>query len=170
MNRRSILSISAMTVLGLALVPSGAVSQQKSLKDQLAGAWTLVSTEDTAANGNKRLPYGSGPKGILILDAGGRYAAVTGRADRPKLKSVNRSEVTKEEFGAAALEFAANFGTWSINEADKTLIRRYEGALVPNNEGTETRVSVSLVGDQLRLTNLAPPAGGTNVTLLRRSK
>jgi hypothetical protein len=35
MNRRSILSMSAMTVLGLALVPSGTVAQQKSLKDQL---------------------------------------------------------------------------------------------------------------------------------------
>jgi hypothetical protein len=73
-NRRSIRSISAMTVLGLALVPSSAISQQKSLKDQLVGAWTLVSADNTAPNGTKRQGYGANPKGILILDAGGRYA------------------------------------------------------------------------------------------------
>ena len=72
MNTRSILSISAMTVLGLALVPSSAVSQQKSLKDQLVGTWTIVSDEITAPNGAKQQPYGANPKGILILDAGGR--------------------------------------------------------------------------------------------------
>jgi hypothetical protein len=71
---RSANSISAMTVFGLALVPSSAVSQQKSLKEQLVGAWTLVSGDITAPDGTKRQPYGANPKGILILDAGGRYA------------------------------------------------------------------------------------------------
>ncbi len=45
MHRRNMLSISAITALGLALMPGSAVSQQKSLKDQLVGAWTLVSTK-----------------------------------------------------------------------------------------------------------------------------
>jgi hypothetical protein len=54
------------------------------------------------------------------------------------------------EFGEAARAFAANFGTWSVNEADKTPIRRFEGALVPNNEGIETN-SISLAGDELKL-------------------
>ena len=106
MNRRSILSISSMTVLGLALVPRSAAAQQKSLKEQLVGTWTLVSTQTMAQNGNKRYPYGVNPKGILILDANGRYAAVQGRPDRPKLKSALRLEATKEEFGAAAMDFA----------------------------------------------------------------
>ena len=150
MNRRSVLSISAMTVLGLAVLPGIAVAQQTSLKEQLAGTWILVSTQTTAANGSKRYPYGVNPKGILILDASGRYAVVQGRPDRPKLKSALRLEATKEEFGAAAMDFAANFGTWSVNEADKVLIRRFEGALVPNNEGTEAKASISLAGDQLR--------------------
>jgi hypothetical protein len=33
--------------------------------------------------------------------------------------------VTKEEFGAVALDFAANFGTWAVN-VDKALVRRFE--------------------------------------------
>src|SRR5258708_6337426 len=99
MNRRSILSVSAMTMFGLALAPGSAVSQQKSLKDQLVGTWILVSTQTMTQSGT-RYPYGTDPKGILILDAKGRYAAVQGRTDRPKLKSAVRLEATKEEFGA----------------------------------------------------------------------
>ena len=98
----------------------------------------------------KRYPYGTDPRGILILEAIGRYAVVQGRIDRPKLKSAVCREVTKEEFGAAALDFAANFGTWAVN-ADKALVRRLEGALNPNFEGTVTTATINLVGDQLRL-------------------
>jgi hypothetical protein len=88
MNRRNILNIciSAMTVLGLALVPSGAISQQKSLKDQLVGAWTAISYV-TQANGTKQQPFGANIKGIIIFDASGRYAAVGERPDRPKFKN-----------------------------------------------------------------------------------
>ena len=39
--------------------------------------------------------------------------------------------------------YAANYGTWSVNEADKTLTRRFESALRPNNEGTDLKDTVS---------------------------
>jgi hypothetical protein len=168
MNRRSIFSISAMTVLGLVLVPGSAVSQQKTLKDQLVGTWILVSTQTMASNGTKRYPYGTSPKGILMFDANGRYAAVQGRPDRPKLKSAVRLEATKEEFGAAAMEFAANFGTWSVDEADKALVRRFEGALIPNNEGNNTRAFISLAGDDLRLAGELNSVTGERVDAVYR--
>ena len=126
MNRRSILGIFAITVLGLAFISSSAIAQQKLLKEQLVGPWTLVSRVNTLPNGTKR-PV-SNPKGILFFDAGGRYAVVLGRGDRPKFKSANQP--TTEELAAATSDFfAANFGTWSFDEADKTLTLRYDGAL-----------------------------------------
>jgi hypothetical protein len=173
MNRRSILTISAMTVLGLALVPSSAVSQQKSLKDQLVGAWTLVSQVFTEPDGTKQPGAGGpNPRGILILDASGRFAWVSGRPDRPKFKTSPgkaRSEGTAEEFTAAARTFGANFGTWSVNEADKTLTQHYEAALIPNNEGTEDKNSVSLAGDELKL-SWPRVAGGRGDEVYRRAK
>jgi Lipocalin-like domain len=167
MNRRSIFSISAMTVLGLVLVTGSAVSQQKSLKDQLVGTWILVSTQTTTSSGTK-YPYGTSPKGILMFDANGRYAAVQGRPDRPKLKSAVRLEATKEEFGAVAMEFAANFGTWSVDEADKVLLRRFEGALIPNNEGNNTRAFINLAGDDLRLAGELNSVTGERVDAVYR--
>jgi hypothetical protein len=169
MNRRCILGISAVAVLELALVPGSAVGQEKSLKDQLVGSWILVSTETMTQSG-KRYPYGTDPRGILILDAIGRYAIVQGRIDRPKLKSAVRRDVTKEEFGAAALDFAANFGTWAVN-TDKALVRRFEGSLNPNLEGIVTTASISLVADTLRLSGELNPATGERVNAVyRRAK
>jgi hypothetical protein len=171
MNRRSILNISAMTVLGLALVPSTAVSQQKSLRDQLVGAWTLISGDNTAPDGTKRQEFGANPKGILILDASGRYAYVAGRPDRPKFKTGGnlRLDTPAAEFGEAARAFGANFGTWSVNEADKTLTSRYEGALIPNNEGRELKESINLAGDELKLIGNAAN-GGRSEEVFRRAK
>src|SRR5437870_2624160 len=106
MNRRSILSVSAITVLGFAILPtSAAFAQQKSLKDQLIGSWMLVSSETIAANGTKQQLYGPNPRGILIFDAGGRYATAQARPNRPKPKSASRFQVTDAELGAAAREF-----------------------------------------------------------------
>jgi hypothetical protein len=170
MNRRSILSLVAITAWGLAGLPGSAVAQQKTLKEQLTGAWTLVSSETTAANGAKQQFYGGNPKGILILDAGGRYAAVQGRPDRPKPKTASRFQVSATELGEAAKEFAANFGTWSVNEADKSITRKFEGALNPLNEGSEQKSSVALAGDELKLSTVSPVTGDRNDTAYRRAK
>ena len=169
MNRRSILGISAMTAMGLAFVPSNAVSQQKSLKEQLVGAWTLVSCGSTSANGAKS-PQCANPNGILILDASGRYATVTANRDRPKFTTGNRLEIPAEQFKATVVGFAANFGTWSVSEADKTMTMHYEGALFPNIEGAELKNSVSLTGDELKLAGAIPVLGGRSETVYRRAK
>src|SRR5207237_165484 len=103
MNRRNVFSLTAMTVLGLALLPGSAVAQQKTLKEQLVGAWTLASNDTTPPNGTKRQDFGANPKGILIFDAGGRYAVVQGRPDRPKFRTTGnvRLDTPAAEFGEA---------------------------------------------------------------------
>ena len=42
MTRRGILSLSVVLAVGLALQPGAALSQQKPLKEQIVGAWTLT--------------------------------------------------------------------------------------------------------------------------------
>ena len=50
MNRRSILTVSALAALGLAVLPGSAVGQQKPLKEQLALLdLTLVSADHDKA-------------------------------------------------------------------------------------------------------------------------
>ena len=42
MNRASVFSTSVLMALGVALLPSNVVGQQKSIKEQLVGTWTFV--------------------------------------------------------------------------------------------------------------------------------
>ena len=138
MNRRNATRATmALLCFAIALPAGDGAAQQKTLKDQLVGAWTQISLEITPQNSTKEQRFGTNAKGILILDASGRYAWVGGNPDRPKFKASGnfRLDTPAAEWGEAAKEFGAHFGTWSVNEADKTLTSRYEGALIPNNEG-----------------------------------
>ena len=96
MNRQNAFRFSAIAAIGLALLPAN-VSAQQGIAQQLVGAWTIVSWQDTAPNGTKREI--TNPKGLLIFDATGRYAQVIARDDRPKFKSP--SQPTVEELVAA---------------------------------------------------------------------
>jgi hypothetical protein len=170
MKGRSILSISAMTVLGLAVLPGSAVAQQGTLKQQLVGTWTLVSCENQV-NGIRQ-PNCVNPSGSLSLDASGRYTLAHLARGRPKATTTgaqNRADVTPDYYKAIAQGVVAQFGTWSVSEADKTLTRKVEGALFPNGEGTEGKTTVSLAGDELKLT-ATNPAGVRTDTVYRRAR
>ena len=163
MNRRTALAVTAA-----ALSAPTAMAQQRSLKDQLVGTWMLVSDEVTPLNGTKRQI--ANPKGILMFDAGGRYAYFLVRGDRPKYRSPGAP--TTEEIAATVRDYTGgNFGTWSVSEADKTLTRHYDGALNPNNAGTDAKATVSLSGDELRLSTMSPGGSGTRAdTVYRRAR
>jgi Lipocalin-like domain len=45
----------------------------------------------------------------------------------------------------------AQFGTWSVNEANKTYTTHIDGALFPNVEGTEGKAAVSVSEDELKI-------------------
>lgn len=145
-------------------------AQQKPLKGQLVGAWTLVSIEVTSKSGAKGPGFG-GPnaKGILILDASGRYAQVTGNPDRPMLKTTVRKDIPAPELGEAARTFGARFGAWSVNEANKTLNQTSELQMMANEARTETKSAVSLAGDELKLVAVSA-AGATTEFIYRRAK
>src|SRR4051794_22581329 len=115
MRRRNIRKMFAVTLLGFAVLAANAVAQQKSLKEQLVGPWMLVSFEVTNKDGTTQETFGPNPRGVLILDAGGKYAQMWGRPDRPKLKASEdlRRDTPAAELGEAARGFATNFGTWS---------------------------------------------------------
>jgi len=171
MNRLIILSLFALTTLGYSMLFANAVSQKTLLKEQLVGVWMIVSNDNIAPDGTKRQIFGANPNGILIFEANGRYAQIFVRPGRPKFKANNRLQGTPEEIKAAYEGALVHFGTWSITEANKTIVLRTEGALYPNQEGTEgKRTIVSLTADELKVSNPASGAGGTTEAVFRRAK
>jgi Lipocalin-like domain len=167
MNRRNVLSTSAMTLLGLALSSSYALGQ--TAKD-LVGTWSWVSVEITRPDGTKYQAFGANPKGFVIFDSNGRFAYLLSRPDRPKFAANNREQGTPEENKAAVLGTLAYSGTYEVN--DKTLIFHVEASSYPNAEGVDQKRTITVTGDELRWINPAPTVagGGTANTVLRRVK
>jgi hypothetical protein len=159
-----------MTMLGLALLPSNGIAQQKSLKEQLVGTWTAVSVINTAANGAKTEPFGPNPKGLLTFESNGRFSLITVRPDLPKFGTNNRATGTVDENKAVLQGSIAYFGTYSVNEADKSYTVQVEGATFPNWAGTAQRRGLSISGDELTFVNSAGSAGGSNEAKYKRIK
>ena len=160
MNRRSTLSLSAVILMGLALLPSNASAQQKSIKDQIAGTWTFVSALDIHPDGRKNDRWGTNPKGVFMFDGNGRFAQFITRSDLPKIAAGTADKGTAEEYKAILSGLVASFGTYTVNEADKTVITHVEGGAYPNLIGVDQkRVILSLTADELKYTNPATSTG-----------
>jgi len=171
MNRRYVISLSALTALGLALLPTNAISQKKSLKDQLVGTWTLVSANQVSKESVKSDRWGPNPRGRAIFEPNGRYSFMIFRTDIPKFASSNLNQVTAEEAKAAIQGMTANYGTWSIDEATKTLTTNIEGSSSPNlNGGTQKRIISSLSVDELKYTNPASQIGSVDEVVWKRAR
>ena len=135
----------------------------------LAGTWTLVSAV-TEQGGNKTDAWGPNPKGILTVDANGRYVIAFARADLPKVASNNRTTGTPEENKAIVGGSLTHFGTLSVNASDKTFTFKIETATFPNWDGTEQKRPFTVTGDELKYTVAAAPGGGTATVVWKRAK
>jgi len=170
MNRRTILNITAVMALGLAILPGSAVSQQKTLKEQLVGSWSYVTAVTTLPNGSKVDTFGPNPAGLLIFDATGRYASVAIRPGVPKFASNNRAAGTAEENKAAMEGAIAHAGRYTVNEADRTVTFHIEQSSYPNWNGTEQRRPTTVSGDEMKYTVPTASIGGTGEVTFKRAK
>src|SRR5260370_30464478 len=132
---------SAAAMLALALSAGAAAAQPaKSLKDQIGGSWNFVGAEVTAPDGKKSFPFGETPKGILIFTADGRFAQIHVAGDLPRIASNNRLTGTPEEYAEIMRRSLSVFGTWTVDEANKTVTYDIVSASFPNWQGeTQTR-------------------------------
>ncbi len=172
MNRLSTLTLLTVGIvfLGLSVGLTGAIGQQKSLKEQLVGTWTYVSVDVVRPDGSRVPLYGPNPQGAATFDSNGRYLLLTTRADLPKFTSKDRMEGTPEENKAVVHGSIAHFGTYTVNETDKTITFHIETSTFPNWNGTEQKRPFTITGDELRWRTPASSGGGTAEVVLRRAK
>jgi hypothetical protein len=171
MNRRTIFSMATIAALGLVMLPTGAVSQQKTLKEQLVGTWTLVSIIATDKAGAKSERRGPNPKGLLIFEANGRYSLLTSRSDLPRFAIDNVNQGTAEEYKAVVTGMIANIGTWAVDEATKTITTYIEAGSFPNlNGNTQKRVISALTAEELKYVNGASAVGTVDEAVWRRAR
>lgn len=164
---RRIFKVFALTALGLGSPHGNAIAQQESLREQLVGTWTYVSSTAKLPDGSPL--WGPNPKSLLIFTDNGRFSWQVFRSDRPHIASNDRRNASPDENKAIMLGSLAYFGTYSVNEADKTLTSRIEGATFPNSEGEEQkRIITRLTVDELRYANPETTLGASIEAVWRR--
>ncbi len=148
---------------------SGVWAQQKAgnLKQQVVGMWSLVSAENTSADGKKSYPFGANPTGMAVLDANGRFVILNINPGLPKVASNNRATATAEENKAIVAGSLGLFGTYTVNEAEKALVWRIEASTFSNWVGQEQkRPIISVTADELKWTNPASSIGAATTLLV----
>jgi hypothetical protein len=162
-----------LLALALSSTATAAAAQSaKNLKDQIVGTWNFVVAEVTAPDGKKSYPFGETPKGILIVTPDGRFAQIHVAADVPKIASNNRMTGTSEEYAAIMRRSLSVFGTYTIDEANKTVTYHIVSASFPNWEGeAQTRTIDKLTAEEFVNTNPNVAGGrGSASNLYRRAK
>lgn len=161
----SFIAVSALSFDALGQQTSG-----QSLQKLLVGQWTFVSAELIDSKGNKGpIVEGADPQGLLVFLDNGRFTFQIMSAI-PKLAG-DRITTTPEESKAVARGVLSYYGTYSVNEADKTFTLKIERSSYPNQNGMEgRRVIQSLSADELKFLLPARTAGGQNSFVWKRLK
>jgi hypothetical protein len=172
MDRRIFLARGLLILIGSQVLCFSPAAAQSSLRQQLVGVWTYVHNYNVLPDG-KRIepqgPQGTG-KGILVLDATGRFVLNMIRADIPKFTSNNRQQGTEAENKAVAQGVIAYFGTYEVDEPNKALTMKIEYSSFPNFNGSTQRRDIKLENDELTITNTTGASGGTAYITWKRSK
>ncbi|RTL63215.1 MAG: hypothetical protein EKK41_23875 [Hyphomicrobiales bacterium] len=133
-----ILRVLAVTLGFLPLAPH-AYTQEPSLKDRLVGSWIYVSSQAKRDDGSTlpRPPL----QGVATYTSDGRFHFITTRTDTPKLASNDTTAPTAEEAMAIASGSIAYTGTYTLDEATRTLTLSIETSTFPNLVGLPTSVA-----------------------------
>lgn len=126
-----------------------ASAQQKSLKEQITGAWSLSSGWEEFSDGKKNVPWAAGN---LILEPTGHLSLMLVGKDRH-----SESKDSRIPTGP----FVAYYGTYTVNEADKTISYKIEHAASLLTENVTRAWKITFNGDAMRTTggNIQSPQG-----------
>jgi hypothetical protein len=165
--KRSLILGLAFAVLFSSVGTSSAT--ESSLRGQLIGTWRYVSITDTHKDGTRVQSFGRKPTGIAIFQPNGLYAIVVSRPDLPKFASNSRLHGTPAENTVAERGSLGHFGTYTVNEADRTFTTHVIGATFPNMIGIDRKFTVaSITKDELVWIPFEATGGGTGRGVLKR--
>ena len=159
-----------VALLGLLTMPTNAIAQEKSLKDQLVGTWVYDSSTITRADGTKS--DRPNLKGMVIYTAEGRFMFINVGTDTPRIAANDRTRATPEEAMAVLKTTVAYYGTYTIDEPSKTIVPKVEGSTFANLIGgpEQKRVITAISADEMRFINPSTPAGDTLEFVWKRAK
>jgi hypothetical protein len=129
----------------------------KSLRDRLLGAWSLVSYEERPVDGSPPFfPMGASPKGIIMYTHDGFMSAQLSKPNRKPFASGDWFKASDAEFKDESTGYIAYTGPFRVDEEKQQLSHSMFISLFPNWIGqTQPRV-VRIEGDLLFLSTASP--------------
>lgn len=145
---------------------AGSASAQSA--GELAGVWTLLSSDKVDKDGSRTPTLGANPTGDLIFTAHGRFLWLLLSKDLPKFASNNRATGTPEENAAVVRGSIAVYGTFAITGKDLTF--SIEQSTFPNWRATQQKRTItSFAPGELRWVNPVGSTGGVAELVFRRA-
>ena len=109
---------------------------------------------------------------MIIFSSDGRFSLFQSRSEIPKIAANDRAKATPEEALAIVAGSIAYYGTYTLSEADKTILVKISASTYANLAGgpeQKEKIITSLTADELKFTNPRTPAGVTLLTVWRRA-
>ena len=162
MNCRTTLAMTTTALFCLAVGSSTAelIAQQNSIKEQLVGTWTLVSSDQVRPDGSTLKQFGTDPRGINVFDANGRFFLMIASADNWQIASSDLGSTNSEETGRLVTELIAYYGTYTVNETERFIMLHLDASTFPNQIGTDQKRTItSLTANELKYTTPAATSG-----------
>jgi hypothetical protein len=161
MNRRDVISALSLATFAHAKT-NGATVRKKFI-----GVWKLISGESKdEVTGKVQYPWGKKPVGRLAYDDAGRVfaqlmnpgrRATGGMANRGAAAAIETASA--EDMREMLTGFNAYFGTFDVDEPNRTVIHHLQSALIPSWVGTDQRRKYEFSGsNQLIILNTASQA------------
>jgi hypothetical protein len=161
MMKRIWIGIAVMTLWFL--VPLATAQTQPSeskasgeIAQQLIGTWRLLTVETIRPNGEILTQWmGKAPTGLISYEPNGLMAVQIMRDPRPTFERGSRFQAGLEELKSAYFGYYAYWGTYTVSEADNTVIHNVQASLLPEEVGTTFKRFFAFDGPRLVLTT--PP-------------
>ena len=97
--------------------------------EKFVGVWKLVSFEQRTTAGEVTYPMGQKPVGRITYDASGHMTAQLMLPDRPKFEAPSKVRGSIDQKIAAFDGYVAYYGTYTVDEARRTVIHHVEASL-----------------------------------------
>lgn len=127
----------------------------------LIGTWQLISQHTEYPDGRIEITRGMQPIGILMYDAQGNMSVQLLRTE-----SIDQHHTDLTTFDTAMDEYHGYFGTYEVDEAEKTVYHNIIGAAFPLYRGTRQVRRFELDGDTLTLRSHATIKGDDTSRIL----
>ncbi len=132
-------------------------------KEKFTGAWRLIENEFRTEEGEVTYPLGRETIGLIMYDGKRNMSVQLVKAGRPKFASNDWLKGTPEEIKAAFEGFRCYFGTYDVDEKNKTITHHIQGSIFPNLMGVDKLRYYEFSGNCLTLRTVPMVMGGKKV-------